>query len=342
MNKKEEFQYYVTRFLTSYMAGQRNLSKNTISSYADTFKLVLIYYSTVKNISADKITLDDMTRDNMIGFLDWLEETRNTSAASRNIRLAAIHSFVRYVQIEDPSHLYEYQKILAIKNKKHQSVEIPYLTIDQIKAVLNAPDSSTEQGFRDKVLLTVLYDTGARVDELIHMKIGDVRLSSPATVKITGKGNKVRTVPLMGNTAELLKRYVDENDLARKQYSSQEYLFVNHSRNPLIRAGISYIIDKYVETANEKGAGISINVHPHVFRHSKAVHLLESGVELIYIRDILGHSSVTTTEIYAKVCTANKRAALEKAYENVADQSDEDWSDNKDLMSWLSSLSKKV
>jgi site-specific recombinase XerD len=96
------------------------------------------------------------------------------------------------------------------------------------------------------------------------------------------------------------------------------------------------------KTANKNGAGISINVHPHVFRHSKAVHLLESGVELIYIRDILGHSSVTTTEIYAKVCTANKRAALEKAYENVADQSDEDWSDNKDLMSWLGSLSKKA
>jgi site-specific recombinase XerD len=246
------------------------------------------------------------------------------------------------VQIEDPSHLYEYQKLLAIKNKKHQSVEIPYLTIDQIKAVLNAPDSSTKQGFRDKVLLTVLYDTGARVDELIHMKFGNVRLSSPATVKITGKGNKLRTVPLMGNTAELLKKYIDENDLERKQYSSQEYLFVNHSKNHLTRAGISYIIDKYIKTANENGAGISINVHPHVFRHSKAVHLLESGVELIYIRDILGHSSVTTTEIYAKVCTANKRAALEKAYENVADQSDEDWSDNKDLMSWLSSLSKKV
>ena len=342
MNKREEFQYYVTKFLTSYMAGQRNLSQNTISSYADTFKLVLIYFSTVKNISADKITLDDMTRDNMIGFLDWLEETRSVSTASRNIRLAAIHSFIRYVQIEDPTHLYEYQKILAIKNKKHQSVEIPYLTIDQIKTVLNAPDSSTKQGFRDKVLLTVLYDTGARVDELIHMKFGDVRLSSPATVKITGKGNKLRTVPLMGNTAELLKKYIDENDLERKQYSSQEYLFVNHSKNHLTRAGISYIIDKYIKTANKNGAGISIKVHPHVFRHSKAVHLLESGVELIYIRDILGHSSVTTTEIYAKVCTANKRAALEKAYENVTDQSDEDWSDNKDLMSWLSSLSKRA
>ena len=219
---------------------------------------------------------------------------------------------------------------------------MPYLTINQIKAVLNAPDSSTRQGFRDKVLLTVLYDTGARVDELIHMKAGDVRLSSPATVKITGKGNKLRTVPLMGNTVGLLKRYIEENDLERKQHSSQEYLFVNRSRNHLTRAGISYIIEKYVKAANENGAEILINVHPHVFRHSKAVHLLESGVELIYIRDILGHSSVTTTEIYAKVCTANKRAALEKAYENVADQSEEDWADNKNLMSWLSSLSKKA
>ncbi len=141
---------------------------------------------------------------------------------------------------------------------------------------------------------------------------------------------------------QILITHIEENDLEKKQHSSQEYLFVNRSRNPLTRAGISYIIEKYVKAANENGAEILINVHPHVFRHSKAVHLLESGVELIYIRDILGHSSVTTTEIYAKVCTANKRAALAKAYENVADQSEEDWADNKDLMSWLSSLSKKA
>lgn len=342
MNKKEEFQYYLSRFLTFYMAGQRNLSSNTVSSYADTFKLLLTFFENVKDIKADRIQLNDLTRDNMVEFLDWLENFRNVMPASRNIRLAAIHSFVRYVQIEDPAHLHEYQKILAIKNKKHQTTVVPYLSVNQMKAIIEAPDADTEQGFRDKVLLTVLYDSAARVDELIHMKVDDLRLSSPETVRITGKGNKIRTVPLMGNTVCLLKKYISENKLDQKKYSTQEYLFVNRSRNAMTRAGVSYIINKYVTKANENGAAITINVHPHVFRHSKAVHLLESGVELIYIRDFLGHSSVKTTEIYARVCNANKRAALEKAYENIAENNESDWTSDKDLMSWLADLSKKA
>ncbi|MDO4416539.1 MAG: tyrosine-type recombinase/integrase, partial [Erysipelotrichaceae bacterium] len=342
MSKKEEFQYYVTKFLTSYMSSQRNLSSNTIASYADAFRLLLIYFENKVGISANKVKLEHLTRDNIIHFLDWLEEERDVSAASRNIRLAAIHSFIKYIQIENPANLYEYQKILAIKNKKHQSTEIPYLSIKQIRAVLAAPDSSIQQSFRDKVLLTVLYDSGARVDELIHMKVSDIRLSSPASVTITGKGNKVRTVPLMGNTVNLLKKYIDENKLHEKQYSNREYLFFNRSGNQLTRAGIAYIINKYVSIANADGANITINVHPHVFRHSKAVHLLESGVELIYIRDILGHSSVTTTEIYARVCTANKRAALEKTYEEVTENNTDDWTENKDLMDWLLKLSREA
>ena len=146
----------------------------------------------------------------------------------------------------------------------------------------------------------------------------------------------------MGNTVKLLEKYINENKLNIRQYSDRRYLFFNHSGNPLTRAGIGYIIDKYVSIANENGANITINVHPHVFRHSKAVHLLESGVELIYIRDLLGHSSVTTTEIYARVCTANKRAALEKVYENVTENGNDDWLNNKDLMSWLADISKRV
>lgn len=341
MNKKDDFQYYVTRFLTSYMAGQRNLSRNTISSYADTFRLLLIFFADEKGIRADKITLNQISREHIVEFLDWLEETRGVTAATRNIRLAAIHSFTRFVQIEDPTHLDEYRKILGIKNKKCQTREIPYLTIDQVKAILSAPDSTTKQGFRDKVLMTTLYDSAMRVDELIYMRISNVRLSPPANVKITGKGSKERIVPLMGNTAELLNKYIEENDLKRKQYSSQEFLFVNHSNKPLTRAGVAYIIDKYVAIANETGANITIEVHPHIFRHSKAVHLLEAGVELIYIRDILGHTSVKTTEIYARVCNAKKRAALEKAYEEVTEQSEDDWSKNEDLMSWLVGLSKR-
>lgn len=342
MDRKNEFQYHVTRFLTHYMSGQRNLSPNTVSSYADAFRLLLIFLQDRKKIRPDKVKLENLTRDIIIEFLNWLEDERKMSIASRNIRLSAIHSFIRYVQTEDPANLFEYQKILSIKNKKHQSREIPYLSIDQLKMILSTPDSSSWQGFRDKVLLTVLYDSGARADELIHMKTGDIRLTSPASVTITGKGGKVRTVPLMGNTVKLLEKYINENKLNIRQYSDRRYLFFNHSGNPLTRAGIGYIIDKYVSIANENGANITINVHPHVFRHSKAVHLLESGVELIYIRDLLGHSSVTTTEIYARVCTANKRAALEKVYENVAENGNDDWLNNKDLMSWLADISKRV
>ena len=323
------------------MSGQRNLSPNTVSSYADTFRLLLVFFETKKKIKADKIKLEHLTRENILDFLDWLEQERNVSVASRNIRLSAIHSFIRYVQSEDPRNLFEYQKIISIRNKKHQSKEIPYLNIDQVKAILNSPDNTSQQGIRDKVLLTVLYDSGARVDELIHMKVSDVRLFSPASVTITGKGNKVRTVPLMGNTINLLKKYIDENGLDKRQYSDRKYLFFNRSGNPLTRAGISYIIDKYVIIANSNGANINIDVHPHIFRHSKAVHLLESGVELIYIRDILGHSSVTTTEIYARVCTSKKRAALEKVYEDVAESNSDDWVKNKDLMSWLTEISRQ-
>lgn len=342
MNKKEEFQYYVTRFLTDYMVGQRNLSTNTISSYADTFRLLLIWFESVLGIRTEIISLDDLTRDNIIHFLNWLEEEREVSTSSRNIRLAAIRSFIHYVQIEDPVHLHEYQKILAIKNKKCQSEEVEYLVVDQMRALLNTPDASTKQGLRDKTLLTVLYDSAARVEELTSMKTDSVRLSTPAAVTILGKGDKVRTVPLMGNTVSLLQKYIEENRLEKKKYNGQPYLFVNRSHNPMTRAGISYIIDKYVAEANENGACINIDVHPHVFRHSKAVHLLESGVELIYIRDFLGHSSVKTTERYARVCTANKRAALEKAYEEVVKNNGRDWTNDSGLMAWLADLSKKA
>lgn len=287
----------------------------------------------------DKIQLDDITKENVTDFLNWLENERNVTISSRNVRLSAIHSFIKYVQAEDPEHVYEYRKILSIKNKKYKTADIPYLSINQIKAILKAPDSTTQQGFRDKVLLTVLYDTAARFDELIHLIFNDVKLDKPATITLNGKGNKIRVVPIMGNTVELLQRYISLIKRSSKYQPSQKYLFLNRSHNALTRAGISCIINKYVKKVNSKETIINIKVHPHTFRHSKAVHLLESGIELIYIRDLLGHSSVKTTEIYARVCTRNKREALEKAYENITDTCYPDWNDDKNLMNWLNELS---
>lgn len=341
MKSNKNFQYYLTTFLSNEMITTRNNSTNTISSYSTTFKLFVEYLKKEKGIQPNNIKLSDLTRDNVKSFLDWLEEIRSIQITSRNIRLAAIRSFVRYLQSEDIEHIFEYQKILSIKNKKGSSKEVMWLTKEQIISVLDMPNSSTEAGFKDKVLLSVLYDTGARVDELIHMKLIDIHLDKPSVIKIKGKGNKVRVVPIIGNTVQLLKHYIAENDLERRQFSDHEYIFQNRSGNPYTRAGISYIIDKYVELANLKDkANITINVHPHVFRHTKAVHLLESGVELIYIKDILGHSSVKTTEIYARVCNQNKIKALEKVYDNVAQTLQEDWTSNSDLMEFLTKLSR--
>lgn len=340
MNKRN-FQYHLSHFLTKEMTGNRNNSSNTISSYATTFKMFLEYLKTEKGINPNRVNLEDLTKDNITSFLNWLEDTKGNQVSSRNIRLATIRSFVKYLQIEDVENIYEYQKILSIKNKKTSTNEVMWLTREQMLLIMSIPNSSTKDGLKDKVLLATLYDTGARVDELIHLKLIDLYLGVPSSVKLNGKGRKIRIVPIMGSTVTLLKNYIKENELEKRQYTDHEYLFQNRSGQPYTRAGISYIINKYVKLANsEKKANITIKVYPHVFRHSKAVHLLEAGVELIYIRDILGHSSIKTTEIYARVCTQNKVKALEKVYENITQVTKDDWTQNKDLMEWLSKLSK--
>ena len=335
------FSYYLSNYFTKYLSAQRNLSINTIQSYRDAFMLYLEFLSEEKKIKPNKVKLTDISYENVNLYLDWLESNRNMKKSSRNVRLAAIHSFVKYLQVHDIDHIFEYQKILSIKNKKHHTREIPYLSVNEIKAILNAPDITTINGRRDKVLLTLLYDTGARVDELIHLKCSDIRIDNPATVTLHGKGNKTRVVPIMGNTVKILKDYIDEHNFVQLKNTSMKFLFYNHQKKQFTRAGIGYIIKKYVEMVNQKDdIQIKIKVHPHTFRHSKAVHLLEAGVELIYIRDILGHSSVKTTEIYAKVCTKNKRDALEKAYIEVTKTELPNWDEDKELISWLQELCK--
>ncbi len=337
----KNFQYYLSKFFKDEMSSRKGSSQQTISSYADAFKLFLMFMKDNKNIKPDSIQLDDVTRDNIHDYLNWLEDVRKVKITSRNVRLAAIHSFIRYLQSEDPTRIFEYQKILSIKKKKASSKEVMWLTREQLLKVLDSPDSKTKEGLRDKTLLTVLYDAGLRADELINMKLSNVVFLTQSIIKVTGKGNKTRSIPLLGNTAELLKKYIKEFDIENKQFSSLEYLFFNRSKSKLTRAGLSYIIKKYVDIANKNGANITFNVHPHVFRHTKAVHLLESGVELIYIRDFLGHSSINTTEIYAKVCNTNKLKALEKAYEDVVEVNKDDWTTIKDLMSYLTNLTKR-
>ena len=335
--KPTNFAKYLTQFLSDYLVSQKNASKNTIYSYRDTFKLLIKYCQEVKNISAEKITMSVLSDKLIISFLQWLETDRNCSISTRNQRLAAIHSFFRYVQAEDPIGLFHFQKVIAIPIKKTTKKTVEYLTVKAMKLLLKQPDKHTSKGRRALTLMSLLYDTGARVQELIDLRVCDVKLEEPPIIILTGKGSKTRRVPILKNTVSLLKNYLLENDL-EKDWKNEYPLFTNNQNHKLTREGVNYIIRKYVKLARESSTIIPPRVNAHMFRHSKAMHLLQAGINLIYIRDFLGHVDLKTTEIYARADTETKRKAIEKSAPDLIDSNLPDWSKDDALLLWLSKL----
>lgn len=337
--KENDFPKYLSDFLSKYLPGQRNVSTHTIASYRDVFKLLLIFCDSVKSIKPEKIKMSDLSKELILHFLDWLETERKCSISTRNQRLAVIHSFIYYVQKESLENLFMFKKILSIPNKKRPQALVAYLTSQEVRILLSQPDMSTIEGFRDAILLSVLYDTGSRVQELINIRVKDVRLSSPAVIRLHGKGNKIRQVPIMTKTSEGLKLYLEMKKYHAGISKGDNYLFVNQKNKQLSRWGISYILKKYVEkAAYQVDFKIDFPVTPHVLRHSKAMHLLQSGVNLIYIRDFLGHVDCSTTEIYARADSEMKRKAIEKAYVNLVPETVPRWEKDGNLMKWLNSL----
>lgn len=335
--KPTDFATHLTEFLSVYLPRQKNASNNTITSYRDTFKLLLRYCQQQKDISAEKLNMGMLTHVMIADFLEWLEEERKCSTATRNQRLAAIHSFFRYAQYEEPSGILHFQKVIALPIKKAPKPSIPHLTPEAMKLLLSQPDKMTSKGRRDLTLLSVLYDSGCRVHELTDLRVRDVVLENPAVLILTGKGNKVRRVPLMKNTLTLLQHYLQEHSLD-KDWKKDYPLLVNKQHNKLTKEGIAYIISHYVGSARRICASMPEKVTPHMFRHSKAMHLLQAGVNLIYIRDFLGHEDIKTTEIYAKCDTELKRQAIENAYPTLIDSNLPDWNRDAALLDWLSTL----
>lgn len=338
--KPTDFAYSLTSYLSKYLPGEVGASINTIQSYRDTFSILIKYCASGKNIPAEKLTLNQLDRKLIEDFLRWLEMERKCSVSTRNQRLAAIHAFFKYLHLEQPQALYQYQQILAIPMKKAMKKSINYLTLDAIKNLLDMPDRNTKGGRRDLVLLSLFYDTGARVQEIADVRVADVRLHPPATVKLTGKGSKTRIVPLMEPMAKLIEQYLKDNKLHLPQCN--EYpLFRNNKGNKLTRSGIAYILKKYFSEAKETMPEcFPDKISPHVLRHSKAMHLLQSGVNLIYIRDLLGHVNVQTTEIYARADSSMKRKALEEAYADVVSDELPEWQQNANLLAWLQNLGR--
>ena len=339
--KENDFAKHLSYFLSRYLPGQQNASSNTISSYRDTFKLFLIFWANEKGCRAETIRLDTVTKKSVIEFLDWLEGKRKCSIATRNQRLAALHAFFHYIQRESPENLFEMQKILAIPMKKMPKPIISYLTVEEMKILLQQPDRSSETGRRDLVLLAVLYDTAARVQEMIDLTYRDIRLDKPAIIRLHGKGRKSRQVPIMGKTHNLLEIYLQNRDSANGIAPEDVLVFYNQQKRKLTRRGVSYIINKYVEMARQDPEFHNNDViTPHVFRHSKSMHMLQAGINLVYIRDFLGHSSIKSTEIYARADSEMKRKALESAYLELNTGELPSWEKDSDLMNWLQNLCK--
>lgn len=331
MKKPTDFSYYLSEFLVDHLAGTRNLSSNTIKSYRDTYVLLLEYMENYKNIKPNKITIRDIKKSNIEDFLTWLELDRNNSINTRNQRLAAIHALARYLQCQKPEYMFECQRILAIPVKRAPKKVVGYLQISEMKNLLSKPDTSSSAGRRDLLLLSLLYDCGARVQELADLTVRNIRIDDPAMVVLTGKGNKTRHVPIMSKTAELLSAYLDENDMNQMKYQDHP-LFFNKQGKKLSRQGIAYILNKYAQECELNG------VSPHVIRHTKAMHLTEADINPIYIRDFLGHTDLKVTEVYSKTSIAMKKKALEKMDSDVIPAKTEDWNKDSNLMDWLNSL----
>jgi site-specific recombinase XerD len=319
-----------------YLPGQRGLSQNTIMAYRDTFKLLLLFAEEEKRLKLEKFSFADFNAGFVSEFLDWPEEKRGCGVSTRNQRLAALRAFAKYARTHCPEFLDEAQRIMGMKAKKTSPPAMEYLSAEQLKSVLAQPDISTKDGRRDMVLLSLLYDSGARVQEICDLRVRDIRLQKPYTVTLTGKGNKVRFVPIMKATVDALATYLKENRLQVPEKADSP-LFRNHQRGKLTRAGVAYILKKHFESARKDDPSLPAKISPHILRHSKAMHLLQAGVNLIYIRDFLGHVHVETTEIYARADTEAKRTAIER----VQIQTDADlpeWTDDRSLMAMLTGL----
>ena len=340
MNKSEEFAMLVSKYLADYLPVQKNLSSNTILSYRNTFVLLLTFMQQVKAIPPEKMEIGNLDSRCIQDFLLWIETERNCSISTRNQRLAAIHSFMKYAMFVRPEMLYVCQQVLGVSYKKVPQATIHYLTEDQTRLLLAQPNTSTLMGIRDAAMLSLLYDSAARVQEFINLNVGNLKLIQPATLTITGKGRKTRQVPIMKGTSQLMEQYMSINSLSDRQ-SLIRSLFVSHTGNRFTRPGITHVLNKYCLQAFGLD-GLPFPVTPHILRHSKSMHMLHAEINIYYIKEFLGHSDLSTTErYYVRADTEMKRKALSKMAENITPMPSVEmpgWKKDSNLLNWLKSL----
>lgn len=324
-------------FFFEYLPGLRGASPHTLKSYRDAWVLLLRFLAARTARPVIALDFEDLGTDNLIAFLNYLEKERGNSIITRNARLAAFHTFARYAASQYPEWLETCQRLLAIPFKRAGSRIVEYLEIDEIQALIAAADLRTALGRRDHTLLVVLFNTGARVQEILDLRPVDLKLERPYQARLCGKGRKERLCPLWPKTVEALRRLMAETDL---DSASCERLFRNRRGRPLTRFGVRYIVAKYTKLAQGSVPSLkSKRVHPHTLRHTTAVHLLQAGVDLVTISHWLGHASVETTNRYLAVDLETKRAAIARlgALADM-DPTLASWRTDASILTWLKAL----
>ncbi len=328
---------YMKRYFSHYLAVQKGLASNTILSYRDSMKLLLCFAADRIKKPVDKLAIEDIDEPCVLAFLDDLEEKRGCKPRTRNVRLAAIRTFFGFIAREEPSLLPQCQKIHGIPLKRTEHRTIEYLEEKEMQAVLDSVDVNSRTGIRDKALLLLLYNTGARASEIVGLRIADLRLDSIGQVKLLGKGKKQRSCPLWPETVEIINTYLRQR--APKD-GVTDTLFLNANGEPITRFGIRYITRKYGAAAGAKSASLkSKAVNPHTIRHTTAMHLLRSGNEINMISRWLGHADCSTTHIYVEIDMEMKRKMLEKADAPTVKKR-MPWNNPK-ILEWLSSLAAR-
>ncbi len=306
------FSKLVQSFLTTYIIGECNYSINTKASYSTTFHLLLEFMNEEKRIKPNKIEIETITKEVIVQFLDWLETNKFVSIQTRNQRLACIKSFYKYVQSNEPDLFDTCSLILSIKNKKVPNKIISYFSEDEVRIMINYLNDSKD--LKKLTMICVLYETGARVSEFINIKLNDLNLSDNASITLYGKGNKVRVVPISDELVKLINKYLKE---AYTNYGD-DYLFYSMQKRKYYRNSINKIINTLVNDLKIKYSNyFKDNYFPHSFRHTKATHLYNNGTPLLYVKEFLGHSTISSTEIYATPDSRKQRKEILKNSETI-------------------------
>jgi site-specific recombinase XerD len=322
-------------YFTDHLPRLRGASPNTIHSYRDSIVLLLRFLAAKGGKAVTQLDLVDLDPAGILAFLSYLEHERKNGVPTRNIRLSAIHALFHFVASRNPEHMELAQRVLGIPFKRARQRVIDYLEYEEIESILQAIDRTTTKGARDYALLATMFNTGARVQEIADLRLRDLQLNKPFQVRLFGKGRKERYCPIWPQTASVLRSFCKVRD---PESQPEAHLFLNHRGAPLSRFGIRHILGQCLERARDDVPNLrKKRLHPHSMRHSTAVALLKSGVDLSTISHLLGHASPTTTSRYAKVDLEMKRKAIARV-NPVPRRSRLPWSKDSTILDWLESL----